>query len=276
VPVIPRNIRIKFKKPIKLYWWRDTALGTHGNFGDEITKVIIENLYYRKVRWAEPWECQMIGAGSLLSDVFKRKKQNKPLVWTSGFLEDDKLLLSDDDFEFAGVRGNLSKERITTNNELQLGDAGLLASFLNKGNMLSKTNRLGIIPHYIDASSDFIRKIKNNDGVNIINPTDDLYTIIKAVSSCEAILSSSLHGLIIADSLGVPNRHLVLSANVRGAGYKFRDYYSIYSTERYKPLGYNQIRNHEVESLMRCVNDGYLVPHNLEGIKKSILESFPM
>jgi hypothetical protein len=275
MPVIPRNISKYFKKPIKLYWWRDPSLGPHGNFGDEITKVIIENIYHKKVRWAEPWDCQMIGAGSLLSDVFKRKKENKPIVWTSGFLEDDKLLLSNDDFEFIAVRGKLSENRIKTAGELKLGDAGLLASFIsNEGN--TKKYRLGVIPHYVDLGSDFVSKIRHDTNVKIINPTDNVYDIIDDIQSCEAILSSSLHGLIVSDSLGVPNRHLILSDAVRGDGYKFRDYYSIYATERYKPLAYKQITNHGKDSLAHNVHATFVEAKDIAKIKESILKSFPL
>ena len=45
------------------------------------------------------------------------------------------------------------------------------------------------------------------------------------------VLSSSLHGLVAADSFGVPNRHIVLSHKPKGDGFKFDDYYSAYGVE---------------------------------------------
>lgn len=46
--------------------------------------------------------------------------------------------------------------------------------------------------------------------------------------SCKCVLSSSLHGLIVADALGVPNRRIVLSDKIIGGDLKFDDYYSVY------------------------------------------------
>lgn len=46
--------------------------------------------------------------------------------------------------------------------------------------------------------------------------------------SCKCILSSSLHGLIFADALGIPNRRIVLSDEIIGGDLKFDDYYSVY------------------------------------------------
>ena len=37
-----------------------------------------------------------------------------------------------------------------------------------------------------------------------------------------------MHGLIAADSLGIPNQWFALSEQVIGNGYKFADYYSVF------------------------------------------------
>jgi hypothetical protein len=45
------------------------------------------------------------------------------------------------------------------------------------------------------------------------------------------VLSSSLHGLIAADALGVPNAWIGLSDALRGGDFKFRDYYGVFGIE---------------------------------------------
>ena len=49
---------------------------------------------------------------------------------------------------------------------------------------------------------------------------------MKIISECECIISSSLHGLIIADSFLIPNQMVHLTDKLYGDGFKFDDYYS--------------------------------------------------
>ena len=50
------------------------------------------------------------------------------------------------------------------------------------------------------------------------------------MDSCKHIISSSLHGLICSDSLGIPNRWIKLS-QLLGNDFKFKDYYSVFDIE---------------------------------------------
>ena len=57
--------------------------------------------------------------------------------------------------------------------------------------------------------------------VNEANPLD----VIDQITSCRKILSSSLHGLIVADAYRIPNARLILSNLICGGDFKFDDYY---------------------------------------------------
>jgi len=54
--------------------------------------------------------------------------------------------------------------------------------------------------------------------------------VLAQIDECEHILSSSLHGLICAQALGIKSRWILLSNNVLGDGFKFRDYASSMDT----------------------------------------------
>ena len=71
--------------------------------------------------------------------------------------------------------------------------------------------------------------VENGKGkVKLINLVDygQCLDIIEQITSCEFIISSSLHGLIVSDAYGVPNVWAEFSDNIWGNGFKYRDYYA--------------------------------------------------
>ena len=80
-----------------------------------------------------------------------------------------------------------------------------------------------IIPHYNDLQRISAAELKEHR-IGLIRPDSDVKTIVEAITSSEFVISSSLHGLILSDAYGIPNRKLQL-----GSGesiFKFEDYYN--------------------------------------------------
>lgn len=84
---------------------------------------------------------------------------------------------------------------------------------------------LGIVPHYVDRSAPFVLRAAAS-GARIIDVSEPIEQYAAALSSCERILSSSLHGLVFAHAYGIPAAWIRLSDRVLGDGFKFYDYYS--------------------------------------------------
>src|SRR5699024_1824265 len=62
------------------------------------------------------------------------------------------------------------------------------------------------------------------DGVRVIDlETDSIEDTLDAITSCERIISTSLHGLILADAYGIPNAWLIAETGY-GKEHKFWDY----------------------------------------------------
>lgn len=132
------------------------------------------------------------------------------------------------------LRGKLSLERckMLSNsdlNEVVLGDPGLLVKRIFPEVKREHCYDVGIICHMNDKCSSYLGNIrfkkKSVVFIDIFLPTREF---VAQVAKCDFILSSALHGLICADALGIPNKWLVISGNVEGNGYKFRDYYSVF------------------------------------------------
>lgn len=127
------------------------------------------------------------------------------------------------------IRGKLSRERINASKYAVLGDPGLLSSKLFKKKQ-RRHYTLGIVPHYVDNNDARIFMIKKRykREVLVIDVKRKPSAIFKDINKCDCILSSSLHGIIVADSFNIPNAWIYLSDKVIGKGFKFRDYFSTF------------------------------------------------
>ena len=261
------------KKSIKVCY------SIRANLGNALNPLIIERILGRKVEWANEYDCETSGIGSGLRLFFKsanKLRQNNvqippSQIWSAGFLttpsnnvQPIKVLY------ISSVRGELSKEimrRIYGDTyHITTGDAGLLSSELVHPSLYKKYS-VGIIPHDRERNErQFYLLHINTPKSIIIDVRENPLNILRKISMCECVISSSLHGLIVADSLTVPNKWVKLTDKLLGDGFKFRDYYSIYNIEN-KAFDINNIHCVDIEYV---IND-YSVPENVVNSKKQII-----
>jgi hypothetical protein len=123
-----------------------------------------------------------------------------------------------------GIRGPLSARGIP--GTYALGDPGLLADEL-VGSYQEKVWDLGIIPHFSDDElvPRFKAIIPEKFSIRVIHPSSDTLTIVREIGQCRRVVTSSLHGMIVADSFGIPRRvEYSAKMNKDGGDFKFRDY----------------------------------------------------
>ena len=173
--------------------------------------------------------------------------------------------------EFHAIRGKFSAELILNKNIPVMGDPGLLC-YLLASSVPEKKYAVGIVPHYKDQKNSLVQRfIENNKHVKFIDILSDTNSFIHQVQECEIILSSSLHGLIVADAFAIPNAWIRLSDLVRGEGFKFRDYYSAFGMDGVFPFSFHQ----ETTLLdIQKIREDYQRT-NIEKIKNNLLQSFP-
>ena len=208
---------------------------------------------------------------------------NPVILFGTGFIS--KLNKSENyirNIKILAVRGKLTLQRLLKNGvktpkSVILADPGILFPFIfnmSQINSTKKIYRLCIIPHYVDKENSLI---KNNIKVNnsfILDINDNPDKFVKSLLKCERVLSSSLHGLIISDSLGIANMRMIVSSKIKGGDYKFKDYYSAYDLEL--PF-YIDLRSTIVkENNLNIIDSSYKI--SLEMIRKKqclLLINFP-
>lgn len=252
-------------KPLALYW-----SSSKPNFGDALSPLICARVSGREVVWAPPGRCDVVALGSLMQRFKEHWWTRRVHVWGTGYIAQPAAHASR--HHYHAVRGRLTQAAISgLKQEVALGDPGLLAHLLVEDSPTPpKRCRVLVIPHYKDkghaALADLAARVPGVDVADIFAP---VATTLEQIRAAEVVLSSAMHGLIAADSLGVPNAWLKLSDAVRGGDFKFNDYYSVFGLAA-TPLTLS-------ESLLRdpsAVAGAYLRP-GLADIQERLMRSFP-
>lgn len=110
--------------------------------------------------------------------------------------------------------------------DVPLGDPAYLICDSALHRRMPKKYRLGLVAHYVDRRNPRVQRLLADDGVADLNVHDDPDAFLTRMAECETVASSSLHGLIFAEALGIPNVWLELSDQVAGGGFKFHDWFS--------------------------------------------------
>lgn len=188
------------------------------NFGDLFSKDLLRFLGYRLLHVNDYRKSDMSLTGSILQMYHQ---DYTGYIMGSGFIH-ERFDRSNNQWKVKIIRGPLSKAQSGFEKECVYGDPGILASvvFPKKDH---KKYKLGILPHCVDYG--FAKQLEFGDQVKIISARQPASMVAAEIQECEHIASSSLHGLIFADSFGIPNIHLRFGDKLIGGNHKFQDYY---------------------------------------------------
>jgi glycosyltransferase involved in cell wall biosynthesis len=275
-------------RPLKVQFFNPAGLK---NFGDQLNVPLLSCLLGRPVSWAEPKNATHVCIGSMLEAFHPRitRVPRRPLpvlnVWGTGFIaamgEHPKLKALADGFcrpvRALAVRGKLSLKRLAAigidTSRTALGDPGLLTSWIFDSKILAKRHTVGIIPHYIEKNDARLLELRDSlQGSTIIDVTEAVESVVSAIRQCDMILSSSLHGLVVADSYGIPNLHVQVSGKLTGGTYKFEDYYSTLEvSHKWLPI---EAIPRQTKLLLDLVASSYMPdPERINDIQRKLLES---
>jgi len=260
------------------------------NFGDELSIYIARKLS-NNVKYSDRLWCNAVFIGSLLDRFMARKTSRfrrallllhpHVFVWGAGYLsppsKKEKVLFRR--LDVRACRGVLTLNRLKNEasakiaDDVVLADPGLLASHFIDTSHNKKKYALGIITHRVDMRHSLLSKIVVKNAINIdIQQSPEAF--MKQLSECENIISSAMHGLIAADSLGIPNMRMALSGELPGGDYKFDDYYSAFGFNSHPII--NLKTQTFTDDDLPSIKESYIIkPEQIKQLQERLLTVFP-
>lgn len=240
----------------------------HRNWGDDINFYFIQELTQRPVvslfnfRIARKFKFKnFLCIGSLLG--MPGYANENTIVWGAGsFGELNGIIPS----QILSVRGRLTSEILFKKGidcQNVFGDPALLLPLVympevsvkcSEGQVISSKSqiigfkyKLGIVPHVVDLQHPIIKEIREKYSTEILIIDLEHYgkwtDVIDQICSCEKILSSSLHGIIVSDAYGIPNCWIELTGKLLGGHFKYHDYASSVGRLFDEPICIKQVGN---------------------------------
>lgn len=210
------------QEKLKLYYWGHPVIRNVYNFGDLISPLLVR--HYCEDDLIENSDSASNGDIFSTGSIIEHIPQNKyAIILGSGLIKEGERRLPE--VRYYAVRGELTKAALGITEDIALGDpALLLPRVLPHAGMREKV--VGIVPHFQHYSHPDLDSFRNNPDYKVINVRAEPEYVIKEICSCSCIVSSSLHGLIVADAYGIPNIRLAIGHTLYGGDFKFEDYYS--------------------------------------------------
>lgn len=206
---------------IPMRWW-----GYERNFGDLLGPWMVSRMIDRPIRWVPKHEPHYLTIGSILGHATPAS-----VLWGTGSFGTEASSDMAAGNRYLAVRGPLTRARLEMFKHScpkVYGDPALLAPrFYPRSS--EPTYELGVILRWSERARMARFQV---DGVKLINlKTDDIEGTLDEILSCKRIISTSLHGLILADAYGIPNSWL-LAETGWGKEFKFWDYLTSVRKER--------------------------------------------
>lgn len=200
---------------MKIYYWNQKK-----NFGDQLSSLLLKKFSHLNSELVKPSEAELIIVGSILEQI--PENWNGIIAGVGKLHEKTRLNLSN--AKILALRGPLTAQGVKGN--FVLGDPGLLADELVP--QPDKIYNLGIIPHWTDTTLEFDPRFTKYNP-KIIRVSDDPLKVITEIGQCKRVVSSSLHGIILADAFNIPRRiemapRMLSHIEQEGGLFKWLDY----------------------------------------------------
>jgi pyruvyltransferase len=197
------------------------------NFGDELNRLVLPPAFQQSIEWVPPSQAQVIGIGSIMELTLRRNAN--AAYWGTGLRGD--VTLSSQDIaclrrNSLAVRGPRTRDMLGLPMDTPVGDPALVLSRIRGAKEWDRDGPVVLIPHFSSWSkTEDVSYLRRALGDPVLAaPNTAAPAMLDLIESASCVVSSSLHGLIVADALGVPSVHLS-GKNTNETSFKFQDYY---------------------------------------------------
>ena len=216
----------------------------HTNFGDDLNLYLLSALSKRKIVFYDySIVCKLfhkkriLAIGSILGEWI----DNNCIIWGAGSQLDCECAPHVNPI-IKAVRGPKTRDWLIKSGMQcpeTYGDPALLLPRIYKPNITTRNN-IGIIPHILDENSEelsiFLEHHKNIKVISL-KGYRKWKDVINELCSCQMIISSSLHGLILSDAYNIPNIWVKIKYSLGGKDYfKYNDYFASVGRTETQPI----------------------------------------
>ena len=236
------------------------------NLGDYLGFVVAEFMLEKKGLTLDTWVPQIKHMNSVGATIFSSYQITT--IWGSGVHHSEGIFLKQLHYypfrrlDIRSVRGPLSREVLLKMGHKcpeVYGDPAILMPFIYQPHV-NKTNEILVIAQ---LRTEMKFKAEHPDLNMISMNTNDYRTVIDAIASSRKVISSSLHGLILAEAYGVPA--VIFRGLAKNVDFKYHDYYT--STGRYDV--------HLADTFEEaCVMEPQPLP-DLKPLQEAVMKTFP-
>ncbi len=210
---------LTWSEGLPLFYWQTSRFI---NFGDYLSLEIVERMVHEPIRIVKHNKPsnpkKLLAVGSIL-----RFARDGDVIWGSGVSGRSvhHAIFHFSDLDVRAVRGPLTRQFLQEKGiscPEVYGDPALLMPVLFPELKKSEDPEYDyiVIPHY--SENDLFPQ----DG-HVVYPTEPWLDVVQKILSAKFVISSSLHGLVVAEAYGIPARLLRVTENEHI--FKYQDYY---------------------------------------------------
>ena len=205
---------------VPVIWWSQTP-----NLGDLLSPWLIGRMTGRPVVYAGRGRANYVAIGSVINLATPHST-----VWGAGSFGTERRSSFSRHASYRAVRGPLTRSRLLNlglDCPAVYGDPALLVPHYFAPEV-AQTHEVGIVIRHTESRW---RHSELGEGVRLIDfGSGDVEQVLLDILSCRRIVSSSLHGLVLADAYGIPNAWLNSASALggrrpNGGDFKYYDYF---------------------------------------------------